>query len=115
MCLLQDEVEQAMSLRFPDLQLFLTVAETAIRHGMHVPGPDTATAERIFTALQLPSAVPGQTGSGRQPVCRHLDAALAQARPHRGPVTALADAFAAIEPGLSWSTRTGTEAHGEHS
>jgi hypothetical protein len=57
---------------------------------------------------------PGQTGSGRQPDRRHLDAALAQARLHRGPSTALADAFAAIEPGLSWSTRTEAEAHGEH-
>ena len=52
--------------------------------------------------------------SHRQPACRHLDAALAQARFHRGPVTALADAFAAIEPGLRWSTRTGAEAQGEH-
>jgi hypothetical protein len=47
------------------------------------------------------------TGSGRQPACRHLDAVLAQARFPRGPVTPLADEFAAIEPGLKWSTRTG--------
>jgi hypothetical protein len=102
-----------MSLRSPDLQLFLTAAETVIRHGIHVPEPGAATAARIFTALRMPSVVTGRTGSGRQPVCRHLAAALAQARLRRGPVTAFADAFAAIEPGLGWGTRPGAEAHGE--
>jgi Dimethlysulfonioproprionate lyase len=102
-----------MSLRSPDLELFLAAAEAAICHGMHVPERGAATATRIFRALQVPAPVPGRTGSGRQPVCHHLDAALAQARLHRGPVAALADAFAAIEPGLSWGTRPGAEAHGE--
>jgi quercetin dioxygenase-like cupin family protein len=103
----------AMFLRSPDLQLFLTAAEAAIRHGMHVPESGAVTARRIFTALQTSSTGPGRTGSGRQPVCRHLDAALAHARLQRGPVAALADAFAAIEPGLGWGSRPGAEAHGE--
>ena len=45
-----------MFLRSPDLQLFLTAAEAAIRHGMHVPESGAATARRIFTALQTSSA-----------------------------------------------------------
>jgi hypothetical protein len=48
-----------MSLRFPDFQLFLTLAEAAARHGSGVKGPVSAAAERMFTALRTPSAQAG--------------------------------------------------------
>lgn len=62
----------------------------------------------MFTALQAPStqAVPQ---ASRLPVCRHLDRALENARHQPGSVAALADAFAIIEPRLSWKVRDGAE------
>jgi hypothetical protein len=45
-------------LRSPDLQLFLTMAEAAIRHGSGVDGPARAASDRIFAALQTPSVEP---------------------------------------------------------
>jgi hypothetical protein len=99
--------------RSPDLQSLLTAAEAAIRRGAGRPGPTAALAERIFTALRVPSDMAGQDEPGRLPVCRHLDATLGRARPQSGPVGDVAEAFAAIEPRLCWKTRAGAEAHGE--
>jgi hypothetical protein len=96
--------------RSPDLQTFLTAAEAAVRQGT---GPMTAVADRIFTALQVPSTPAAQPGSGRLPACRHLETALEQARSQPDPIGALAHAFATIEPRLSWKTRAGAEALGE--
>jgi hypothetical protein len=102
-----------MSLRSPDLQLFLTLAEATIRHGSRIKGPVSVAAERIFTALRAPSTLAGQPGSGRLPVCHHLETVLELARLQTGPVSALADAFAVIEPQLSWKIRANAEAQGE--
>ena len=99
--------------RSPDLQSFLTAAEAAVRQGRHGTRPVAAVADRIFTALQAPSAPAGQPASGRLPVCRYLDTALDHARSQPEPIGALADGFAAIEPGLSWKIRPGAEAQGE--
>ncbi len=99
--------------RSPDLQTFLTAAEVAIRHASGGSGPVTAVAERIFSALRVPSTVVSQHGPRRLPVCRHLETALDQARLQPGTIGALADAFAAIEPRLDWKTRAGAEAQGE--
>ena len=46
-------------------------------------------------------------------VCRHLPTALEHARRQPGPVSGLADAFAAIEPQLRWETRATTAAQDE--
>jgi hypothetical protein len=73
-------VPEMMSLRSPDLQLFLTLAETAIRHGSDVKGPACAAAERMFAALQAPSTQVGQPSTARLPVCRHLETALEHVR-----------------------------------
>jgi hypothetical protein len=95
-------------LRATDLQLFLISAEAAIRHQSGVDGRVRLAAKRMFTALQAPStqAVPQ---ASRLPVCRHLDRALENARHQPGSVAALADAFAIIEPRLSWKVRDGAE------
>ena len=72
-----------------------------------------AAAERIFTALRMPSAQAGRSATARLPICRHLPPALQHAGRQPGPVGALADAFAAIEPRLDWKIRPGAEAQGE--
>ena len=102
-----------MSLRSPDLQLFLTSAEAAIRHGSAVDGRARVAAERMFAALQAPSTQAGRPGTGRLPVCRHLATALEHVRRQPGPIGALADAFAVIEPQLSWKVRAGAETQGD--
>ncbi|MEJ0020783.1 MAG: dimethylsulfonioproprionate lyase family protein [Acetobacteraceae bacterium] len=110
-------------LRSPDLQLFLTAAEAAIRLGSGgdgsgvdrsgVDGAAHAAGERIFAALRTPSPQAGGPGTDRLPVCGHLAPALAQVRGQAGPVGALADAFAGIEPRLHWKVRPGAATHGE--
>jgi quercetin dioxygenase-like cupin family protein len=100
-------------LRSPDLQVFLTMAEAAIRHQSAPDGPIPAAADRIFSALQTSAAAPGQSGASRLPVCRHLDRALERVASEPGPVGALADAFASLRPQLGWKTRSGAEAFGE--
>jgi quercetin dioxygenase-like cupin family protein len=99
--------------RSPDLQSFLTSAEAAIRHGYGVDERVRPAAERMFSALRAPSTQAGGPGMARMPVCRHLPAALEHARRQPGPVGALADAFAVIEPRLEWKVRAGVEAWGE--
>jgi len=99
--------------RSPDLQSFLTAAEAAVRQRCRGTGPVAMVTDRIFTALQVPSAPATQLGSGRLPVCGHLATALDQARLQPEPIGPLAGAFAAIEPGLGWKTRAGAEAQGE--
>jgi hypothetical protein len=101
------------SLRAPDLQLFLTSAKAAIRHGSGADGRMRLVAERMFTALQTPSAQVGRPGTARLPICRHLATALEHARRQPGPVGALADSFAVIEPQLRWKVRDGAEMQGE--
>jgi quercetin dioxygenase-like cupin family protein len=100
--------------RSPELQSFLTTAEAAIRNGFGVDDRRLrAAAELVFTALQTPSTQAGPSGAGRLHVCRHLEMALERVSHQTGPVRALADAFAAIEPQLNWQIRAGAEAHGE--
>ena len=101
------------SLRSPDLQRFVTIAEAAIHHGSGANGRIPAAAEQMFTALRTPSTQAGGSEAVRLPVCRHLPTALGYARRQPGPVGELTDAFAAIEPQLNWNIRPGTEAQGE--
>ena len=67
----------------------------------------------MFTALRTPSAQRGRPGKARLPVCRHLPTALEHASHQPGPVGALAEAFAVIEPQLNWKVRPGAETQGE--
>jgi quercetin dioxygenase-like cupin family protein len=100
-------------LRSPDLQSFLTMAEATISHGSGVDGPVRAASDRIFAALRTPTVQGQRSSAVRLPVCRHLGAAMENLSPQAGSVRALADAFAVIEPQLSWKVRPGAEAHGE--
>jgi quercetin dioxygenase-like cupin family protein len=100
------------ALRSPDLQLFLTLAEAAI-HGSDVEVPARAAADRIFTALREPSDQTTSPDAARLPVCRHLATALEHVRGQPGPISALADAFAAMEPRLHWKVRAGAETQGQ--
>jgi hypothetical protein len=97
------------SLRSAELQQFLTSAEAAIRHQSDVHGRVGQAAERMFKALQAPSTQGARAGTTRLPVCRHLAKALDDARRQPGPVGALAEAFAVIEPQLTWKVRAGAE------
>lgn len=63
----------------------------------------TAAVGRIFEALQVPAA--GRPEPGRLPVCRHLEEAYALGRATSAPMARLTDAFAALEPRLSWAVR----------
>jgi quercetin dioxygenase-like cupin family protein len=101
------------SLRSPDLQRFVTIAEAAIHHGSGADGRIPAAAERMFTALRTPSAQTAGSETVQLPVCSHLPTALEHARRQPGPVAGLAEAFAAIEPQLNWTIRAGAEAQGE--
>ena len=101
------------SFRSPDLQHFLTSAEAAIGHGPAVNARMAAAADRIFGALRTPSVQSGQPCPTRLPVCQHLPTALEHARHQPGPVGALADAFAVIEPQLGWKVRPGAETQDE--
>jgi len=99
--------------RSPDLQVFLSAAEAAVRQRCGGTGPVAMVADRLFAALQVPSTPAAQPGSGRLPVCRYLNAVLDHAGSQPDPIGSLAGAFAAIEQGLSWKTRAGAEAQGE--
>lgn len=101
------------AVRSRDLQAFVASAEAAILAGSGGDGPMPKAAERIFSALRASVGQAGERAPARPPVCAHLPEALAQARRHPGPVGALTDAFAAIEPRLEWKARAGAEAHGE--
>jgi hypothetical protein len=101
-----------MLLRSPDLQLLLSLAEAAIRDGPGAKGPERVAAERMFTALQAPSTQAGRPATARLPVCSHLTTALERARCQPSRISALADAFDAIEPRLKWKIRPGAETQG---
>jgi dimethlysulfoniopropionate lyase len=101
------------SLRSPDLQSFLTLAEAAIRHASGIDEPVRVATERIRAALQMPSGEVGEAGAARLPVCRHLPMALDSALSRQGAPGALTDAFAVIEPQLHWKVRAGAETQGE--
>jgi hypothetical protein len=80
---------------------------------MGVDGRVRVAAERMVAALQAPSTQGGCLGTTRLPVFRHLATALEHVRRHRGPIGALADAFAVIDPQLSWKVRVGAETQGD--
>ena len=101
-----------MSPRLPELQSFLTLAEAAIRHAPGAEGPADAAAGRMFLALRAAAAQASPPATPRLPVCKHLPEALEHARGQLGPISAVAEAFAAIEPRLNWQVRPGSETLG---
>ncbi len=63
-------------------------------------------AEKIFAALSTPGAG-GENAPTRLPVCGHLSSAYEQAHKGGTAIATLTDAFAAMEPELSWQQRVG--------
>jgi quercetin dioxygenase-like cupin family protein len=94
------------------LQDFLDATRLAIA-AADPPSPSVpALAGRIFGALQQAALQAPENRGARLPACSHLTAALGTAREAGDAVAAVAEAFAAIEPGLAWGRRAGAEQHG---
>lgn len=95
-----------MADRNETLQRFIDATEAGIR-ARAAQFPDAMPmAGRIFAALKDAGGVRAGNTPTRVAACGHLERALRQAR--GGPVRELADAFAAIEPGLAWHRRPGS-------
>ncbi|MGI9301880.1 MAG: dimethylsulfonioproprionate lyase family protein [Gammaproteobacteria bacterium] len=75
--------------------------------------PAKAAARRIFSALERPAEYVGADPLETLESCRHLDMALSNARAGPAPIAALADAFEAAQPLMSWQRRADAEAHGD--
>jgi len=98
--------------RPPALSQFLRVVCDSILAKTAESGRHYATAQRMVSALQ--NSV-GETGNNAPTVlaaCRYLDVALDNARGGPPRISALADAFRALAPALSWQRRAGSELHG---
>ena len=91
-----------------NLQRFIDATEAGIR-ARAAQFPDAMPmADRIFTALKDTGDVKAKSSPVRLAVCSHLEVAFSQAHDGPDPVPELADAFAAIEPGVAWSRRPGS-------
>ena len=75
-------------------------------------GDARKAAERIFTALEQPATELASDDPEQVDACRHLPAALDHAREGSQTIAALADAFAALSPLLTWQRRVDAIAHG---
>ncbi len=95
--------------RAPDLQRLLNLTGAAIARRASPPEPARRAGARISSALARPAPRATAMMPSRLPACDHLAAALATARAAGGDVAPLADAFAAIEPALTWSRRPGSD------
>lgn len=93
------------------LDRFLHAARDTLSTRVEAGTPSGAAATRIFDALANSVGALAPEALVPPPAYRHLPSALerAQASPE---VSALAEAFAALEPELRWRRRPGSEAHG---
>ena len=91
---------------------FLTATHRAIEADADPDSAPGALAARIFSALWESTGHRRPAPPATLPACEHFDAALADARGGAAPIAGLADAFAALEPELTWQIRPGAEAHG---
>jgi hypothetical protein len=94
-----------MEKRNPALQTLLDSVHAALASNGTVEAAVPSVA-RIFTALESPLPASDKMGE-RLPVCAHLDAALGTARATSAPLARVADAFAKLEPHLTWRRRMG--------
>lgn len=91
------------------LQHFLDATEAAIAARV---GPDTPAAlamRRVNASLARP-APSNARPPGELPACRHLSAAIANARGGAADLARLADAIGALAPGFAWRRRDGGDA-----
>jgi hypothetical protein len=98
-----------MQARSTQLQRFIDAAHNVIAARVKPGEPAAAACTRIFEALQTSQSqnVPQRSEPPRAWI--HLRGALTTAALSPGPAAALADAFGAIEPQLSWQRRPGAE------
>lgn len=85
------------------LQAFLAALDEAFV-AAPMQSRSKAAVARIFEALRV-AAAPGTREAARLPVCRHLEDAYSSGRGTSAPIGRLTDAFAALEPLLSWQVR----------
>ena len=98
--------------RPPALSQFLRVVCDTILAKTAESDPQNATAQRMVSALQGSVGKSGNNAPKTLAACRYLDMALDNARGSSPPIPALADAFRALAPLLSWQRRAGSELHG---
>ena len=99
-----------MTNRNQNLQHFIHAIEAGIR-GRVAQIPDAvAMTDQIFSALEQVETSGGDKPSNPRPsVCVHLEGAYSEARDGPTLIPKLCDAFASIEPELSWSPKPGSE------
>ena len=97
--------------RHATLARFLDAARDTLSTRASAGEPAGAVASRVFDALDRPAGTSVPSGNAPPPAYRHLAPALLQAK-SAPETTALAEAFAALEPDLRWNRRAGSEAHG---
>ena len=96
-----------MSERPKPLEHFLA----SIRSKLSEVQPGTAAGrclERVFDALSDPRPVLA-TAPARLPACAYLDKALDNTRQSSASLARIADAFAALEPNLTWTRRASSD------
>jgi quercetin dioxygenase-like cupin family protein len=99
-----------MTNRSQHLQHLIHAIEAGVRARTTAFPDAIAMTDRIFSALEnVGNGGGGGSTTPRPPVCNHLDDAFDEARDGPRPIPDLCDAFAAIEPELSWSPKPGSE------
>lgn len=94
-----------MEKRHPNLQDFLDSVHHALASEGTVDAAKPSVA-RIFKALETSLPTSEKKGE-RLPVCAHLDDALRTVQAAPAPLARVADAFAKLEPHLTWRRRMG--------
>ena len=97
-----------MQTRSAVLQSFLDGLHEAILAGAAPRGPARRAATKIFDALGTPAAETPHMPV-RSPVADHLHRALTGARAQSGSASKVAEAFAELEPSLTWCRRPGAD------
>ena len=98
--------------RPPALERVLDAARDFLAGRVEAGTPPGDAARRIFGALASPAGVIAPGGAPPPPAYRYLPSALERARA-APEVSSLADAFAALDPELTWVRRPDSEEHGE--
>ena len=92
--------------RDSDLQRFVDALEQAVAVKSGAYPEVMGISGRIFSALKsVDTPRESNTSKQRLPVCSYIKEGLAAASRGPNPISVLADAFAAIEPGLVWCRR----------
>ena len=97
--------------RSPELQHFIDCVENAILASEGLPDEARTVAGHIYGALATEEGEYKPGEPKRQPVCEHLPAAYENTRQGPDAAAQLGEAFAAIEPLLSWNPKPTDDTH----